>query len=189
MTIYIIILHYGEIKNTLNCLRSVAKLNTKGLSVKVIVIDNNSKFPAQGWSASGGKIKKLSIIYNISNLGFAAGVNIGIKAALKDKKTDYVLILNNDTVVPPNLLTELLKTQADIISPVLKYKNNKGLWRYDYGGKINWWIGRTKHIECNNVTMKPASPCLAGRQAAGRRLWRKKSKLVKNLPIFIAEPV
>ncbi len=39
-----------------------------------------------------------TIIFNASNRGFSAGVNQGLVAA----KGDYILLLNNDTVVTPN---------------------------------------------------------------------------------------
>lgn len=167
MTIYIVVLHYGEINNTLNCLKSVAKLNRDKMKLKVILVDNDKIHfsgvpyrinPLGTWKV----LDKIKIIYNTRNLGFAAGINVGIREALKDKKTDYILLLNNDTIVPPDLLTELLKTPVDITSPILKYKNSIGQWRYDFGGKINWLIGRTNHLESNNLTIQPASP--AGRQ-------------------------
>lgn len=152
MTIYIVILHYGEIENTLNCLESVSKLEKKGMKTKVILV-NNDFTSEESWLLRLNRIslppseEDIKVINNSKNLGFAAGVNIGIKEALKDKKTDYILLLNNDTIVSPDLLVLLLKTPADIVSPVIKYKNQFGQWRYDCGGMINRWIGRTKHLE------------------------------------------
>ena len=53
--------------------------------------------------------KKLFILKNDKNYGFAEGNNIAIRQVLKENKSDYVLLLNNDTVVDPNFLTELAK--------------------------------------------------------------------------------
>lgn len=53
--------------------------------------------------------RKLVLIRIPENLGFAGGNNTGIKYALK-KGADFVLLLNNDAVVNPKLVNEMLKT-------------------------------------------------------------------------------
>lgn len=53
--------------------------------------------------------KQLILINNDKNYGFAEGNNIGVGYALKNLKTDYILLLNNDTVVDVNFLKELVK--------------------------------------------------------------------------------
>lgn len=53
--------------------------------------------------------RRLVIIKLHENLGFAGGNNVGIRYALK-RGADFVLLLNNDTVVSPELVTEMLKT-------------------------------------------------------------------------------
>lgn len=148
MTVYIIILHYRNIKDTLLCLQSIAGLNCDRLSIKVILIVNNSIIKIQK-SKLYRKIQSLQIIQNTKNLGFAGGMNVGIREALNDKRTDYILILNNDTIVPADLLTKLLEQPSDITAPVIKFRW-EGKWVYDYGGKVNWWTGRTLHIESTN---------------------------------------
>lgn len=52
---------------------------------------------------------KLVLIRIPENSGFAGGNNTGIKYALK-RGADFVLLLNNDTVVSSELLNEMLKT-------------------------------------------------------------------------------
>lgn len=59
-------------------------------------------------------IKSILItIKNDKNYGFAEGNNIGIRFALKNLKPDYVLLLNNDTVVDKDFLTELIAIAED----------------------------------------------------------------------------
>ncbi|MFX1464975.1 MAG: glycosyltransferase family 2 protein [Promethearchaeota archaeon] len=53
--------------------------------------------------------KKLILIKNEKNYGFAEGNNIGIKYALNVLNSDYVLVLNNDTIVDRDFLGELVK--------------------------------------------------------------------------------
>lgn len=74
------------------------------------------------------------------NLGFAAAVNIGIKKALA-KGADKILLVNPDIKIK-----KIDFKKGDVVAPVLKFKRD-GEWVYDYGGKVNWLIGRTTHIE------------------------------------------
>ena len=52
--------------------------------------------------------QSLILIENFENYGFAGGNNIGIRFALEKLQVDYVLLLNNDTVVDKNFITELV---------------------------------------------------------------------------------
>lgn len=150
MNLYIIVLHYGNINDTISCLESVAKLKKNNLQIKVILVNNNSTSEKSWFRKLNLPPSEVITITTSRNLGFAGGINIGIKEALKDKNADYVLILNNDTILPPNLITELLKNPSDITAPVIKYKFRSN-WVYDYGGRINWWTSRTKHIESSKL--------------------------------------
>ncbi len=53
--------------------------------------------------------EKLTIIKNEKNYGFAGGNNVGIRYALNHTNSQYILLLNNDTIVGPDFLTELIK--------------------------------------------------------------------------------
>ena len=53
--------------------------------------------------------KKSILIKNNLNYGFAEGNNIAIRFTLEILKPAYVLLLNNDTVVDPYFLNELIK--------------------------------------------------------------------------------
>jgi len=75
------------------------------------------------------KTNKLIIIKNEKNYGFAEGNNIGIKFAQKLFDPDYFLLLNNDTVVEPNFLKELVEfadtdEKIGIVGPKIYYYNN-----------------------------------------------------------------
>ncbi len=53
--------------------------------------------------------KRLFIIKNDKNYGFAEGNNIGIKFALKAKNLKYIMLLNNDIEIASACLMELIK--------------------------------------------------------------------------------
>ena len=141
-------MHYKNVQDTLECLRSIGMQIFNHDDIAVILVDNDEKPSLNDQISDLEKLQKnITILIPTKNLGFAKGVNLGLKKALKNKKTDYFLILNNDTILPSDALSKLVQNNADIVSPVLKFKNAKGEWIYDYGGKINWWTGRTTHIE------------------------------------------
>lgn len=52
--------------------------------------------------------KELILLKNSKNYGYAKGNNIGMKFAFKVFNPDYILLLNNDTVVDENFLDELI---------------------------------------------------------------------------------
>jgi GT2 family glycosyltransferase len=54
----------------------------------------------------------IHLIRNDKNYGYAEGANIGMRYALNNSVPDYILLLNNDTVVAPNFLTELVGVAA-----------------------------------------------------------------------------
>ena len=78
--------------------------------------------------------RKLIIIKNEKNYGFAEGSNIGMRYALKALNPDYVLLLNNDTVVDKAFLSELVKVaesdeKIGIVGPKIYYYDSPNrLW-------------------------------------------------------------
>ncbi len=144
LKIAVVILHYKNLSDTNKCLLSVSKLKTDNSDFKIILVNNS---PQQNIL----KTVPFEIISNKSNLGFARGINVGIKRGLSDKKVSHFLLLNNDTIMPSGMLKEMLKVKADIISPVIRFKSLQKKLVYDLGGRINWWTGRTTHMESDKM--------------------------------------
>ncbi|MBC7092189.1 MAG: glycosyltransferase family 2 protein [Nitrososphaeria archaeon] len=72
--------------------------------------------------------RRLILIRNRKNLGYSGGNNIGIKFALSILDPDYILLLNNDTVVDKYFLNELVKVaesseEIGIAGPKIYYYN------------------------------------------------------------------
>ncbi len=99
--------------------------------------------------------KRLVLIKNDENDGFAEGNNIGIKYAVKTLNPDYILLLNNDTVVDKDFLNELVdigktNTNIGIIGPKIYYYDEPNtIWCI--GGKMSWKLARGLHIGINEV--------------------------------------
>lgn len=76
--------------------------------VEIIVVDNGSEDDTRMILQIFMKNRRIKIIENKENLGFAKGNNTGIKEALK-RETDYIILLNQDMVVEPSWLEELVE--------------------------------------------------------------------------------
>jgi GT2 family glycosyltransferase len=99
-----IVLNWNNAKDTIECLHSLHTIQDP--NHQIIVVDNGST------DSSLAEIRKafphLDYVENESNLGFAEGNNRGILYAL-EKGADYLLLLNNDTVVDPAILQAFRK--------------------------------------------------------------------------------
>ncbi len=133
--VFIIILNWNGWFDTKECLASLEKVSYDNF--EVILIDNNSREPMP--SVSSAQNLKITQIYNKENLGFAGGNNQGIKLALEGN-ADYILLLNNDTVVEPDFLSKLVEAaeedeSAGIVGPLIYFFDERNkIW--SAGGKI-----------------------------------------------------
>jgi len=143
----IIVLHYYGFKDTEKCLESLKNIKLKDFSKKIIVINNNaSDFRSKSIAKQFPRIK---IINNKENLGFAEGNNVGIRYALKNE-ADYILLLNNDTIVKKDFLVQLIKVikkdkKIGISSPKIYFApgfeyHKKRYLKKDLG-KVIWYAG------------------------------------------------
>lgn len=143
MKIAVIILHYGSLVTTKNCLKELVKK----IDQHQVILVNNSPDDIAGLAKI---IPGTKLISNPQNLGFAKGVNPGIRSALKDKSITHILLLNNDVTITHGSLNQLLLTynrftQTGIVTPVLHHAGG-----YDWGGKYSKWTGGVKHRNWDN---------------------------------------
>lgn len=102
----IILLNYNGYKDTIECIKSLKNISYKNLDI--IIVDNNSTDYSEKIILEFIKNdKNIKFIQTYKNLGFSGGNNIGIKLSL-EKKSDYICLLNNDTVVEPDFLEPLI---------------------------------------------------------------------------------
>jgi GT2 family glycosyltransferase len=97
----IIIAVCQKLDYTLRCLKSI-HVNTRE-SYEIIIVDDASG--DQTYNVLS-KIKNLRVIRNEKNIGFLESANIGAK----ESRGEYLMFLNNDTVVAENWLSSLLET-------------------------------------------------------------------------------
>ena len=104
----IIILNFNGESYLEQCLFSV--LNTKYPRFEVIFIDNaSSDSSLKIVERAFGNDQRLRVFRSTKNLGFSGGNNFGFGYA----KGDYIVFLNNDTIVDPSWLEALVKTMEE----------------------------------------------------------------------------
>jgi GT2 family glycosyltransferase len=89
--------------------------------------------------------EKLILIQNDENYGFAEGNNIGMRFVLENLDSDYLLLLNNDTVVEKDFLSRLVElSESDenigVCGPKTLYYHQPQVIN-SAGGKILWHMG------------------------------------------------
>lgn len=138
--VLIIIVCFNQVDLTLACLASLEKLSY--LAADVLIVDNASsdgtveqvqqQFPQAAVMASG------------ENLGYAGGNNLGLRYALEHDYA-YALLLNNDTEVAPDFVTQLVDiceqdgTVAAAGPKTFFFDRPNVLWAA--GGCIDWRAG------------------------------------------------
>lgn len=163
--VYIILVNYKGYADTVDCVNSLLKIGYE--NYKIIIVEN-----ASSDSCLMGKNRFLNdntvILYAKENKGFSDGNNIGIRYAMQFNP-DYLLLLNNDTVVKSDFLDQLVNTAEThnevgiVTGRIFYYKNREDLW-YS-GGHYNRDNGITNQViygkdvnDEKNITF--ASGCL-----------------------------
>ena len=143
--VFVVVLAWNYYNHTKRCLESLRTVEYDNLNV--LVVDNNSS------DKTSENIKKDFPEFNIltlsKNLKFSGGNNEGVNH-LNPEKNDFIIFLNNDTIVSKNfvkkLINPLLEDKKAIIStPKILYSSNINKIWYA-GGVVNLWFGIIKHI-------------------------------------------
>lgn len=147
MNLFVIILNWNGKNLTLDCLRSLKKVQTPH---QVILVDNGSTDGSI--QAFKEQFPRAFIIETGKNLGYAGGNNVGIEYALK-QGASHLLILNNDTTVDPFFLEAFLEKDEPILgAKTLDYSNQKKLDHL--GGNWNPQKGQFDLIGCQEEEKK-----------------------------------
>lgn len=154
----IIILTTNALKMTKEQLLDVSKIETNGLDCECLVVDNGS---SDGTEQTIKNYKLPNMAYKFiqsgANLGFAGGNNVGIKDCLK-RKSDYIILMNNDLILQKNIIVKLVDymetyPKVGVASPKMYfakgYEFHKDSYKDIEKGRVIWYAGGL--IDRNNV--------------------------------------
>ncbi|MBI5191306.1 MAG: glycosyltransferase family 2 protein [Nitrospirae bacterium] len=146
-SVYVIVLTWNQRGL---CLETVASVLASDYpNMRVVVVDNASEDGTP--DAVRQSFPSVHLIVNPENLMYAGGNNVGIDWAMTEG-ADYVLLLNNDVVVDPAMVTRLVVAAeaggAGMAGPMMYYYPPRGEGReliWYAGGLVSYWMGRTAH--------------------------------------------
>lgn len=118
LSLGIVVLNWNAREDSLACLARLVPQCAGGDTV--VLVDNGSQDGSV--DAVRARFASVRIVENGANLGFAGGVNAGLRTVL-EARTDLVLVLNNDTEPPDDFLARLRETMArrgaNVVQPLL----------------------------------------------------------------------
>jgi len=148
--IAIVIVNWQQAQLTLDTIGSLSKIRHPHFSYHIFLVDNGSQDTSPDiFRKKYSHDSKITLIFTPSNLGFAAGNNIGIKAALVNNY-QYILLINTDVIVDPDFVEEMLKLfeqypQLGIVGPKIYfapgYEFHKDRYTPQQIGKVIWSAG------------------------------------------------
>lgn len=142
----IIMLNYNGAKDTVECIESLKRIDYT--NYRILIVDNSSTDDSV--AVFREKFPELDLYVTERNLGYTGGINRGFREAAKLNPA-YMLVLNNDTIVEPDFLTELVNAMegnrdaAGVGGLILAEHDRKTIW---FGnGKMIKWRGLAIHID------------------------------------------
>lgn len=133
----VILLNWNNLSDTLQCLEQLQRLDYPQACLEIIIIDNGSNDDS---ATALAQLSGITFIPSETNLGFAAGSNLGLRHFLAGD-APYALFLNNDTLLPPDflgILVDWLESHPDcgIVAPKMNFaSDHQKIWAA--GGKFH----------------------------------------------------
>jgi len=134
-----IILNTNRRDDTLECLESLAQSDYP--NSRIIVLDNQSTDGSV--AAIQTTFPQVEIISLTENLGYAGNNNVGIQAAIR-QGADWVFVLNEDTILSPSCLTEMVAVgesdpQIGIVGPLVYHHDEPNIIQTAGGMFGRYW--------------------------------------------------
>jgi hypothetical protein len=124
---YAVILNWNRPEDTLECLETLAQQTYANL--RLLVVDNGSSDDSVARIRAA--FSTVEVIESSENLGFAGGMNLGLRRAVA-AGAELVFVLNNDTLVDPGAVAQLVahsRPGVGILAPLIYYADDpKRVW-------------------------------------------------------------
>jgi GT2 family glycosyltransferase len=143
---------------TLQCLRSLSRIDRAGLDVHVIIVDDGSTDGTA--EAVRAEFPEVEIVAGDGNLWYTGGINRGLTAALK-RDPKYILAINDDEVFDEKFLRAMVETAEkhprSVVGAVLL------LWDaphrvFQVAPRLDTWAGGWRHWQRQTVWTLPPKP-------------------------------
>lgn len=155
----VVVVTWNGVEDTLHCLTALRQLRTPGIAT--VLVDNASH---DGTPATVRRyFPEIAVLENATNRGYVEANNQGIAWAL-EAGAEWVLLLNNDVVLAPDALDELLAVseaasgaglgKAGILGPLMQRTLRPDI--IDLGGDLDFTWG--------NVRLRRTTPEMAGQR-------------------------
>jgi GT2 family glycosyltransferase len=146
----VILVNWNGREVTLDCLASLLRATYPAL--RVLLVDNASTDGSVQEVRS--RYPEVEVLVMAANLRFAGGNNAGMRHAL-ESSAEYLVLLNNDTVVDPGFLEPLVARMAadpgtGMVAPKIFYHATPEVIWFA-GGAISMWTGTMRHIGIREV--------------------------------------
>lgn len=174
-----IILNWNKDDLTLETLASLREQTYPHL--QTLVLDNGSDNQPEALARIRADFPEVQTLASKRNLGFAGGCNAGMRAAL-DMGADYLLLLNNDVLLQPDAISELVAAlqgdpSAGAVGPLIYYASElERVWfgggKVSMGGRVLAEHGEDAGIHAGSSAREsewlPGTAILARRAAIER---------------------
>ncbi len=152
-----IVLNWCKEADTAACLDSLAASRYESLDV--MLVDNGS--PDGSGDRLHTRFPSVDYLQTGVNLGYAGGNNRGMERAL-DRNADYLLVLNNDTVVDSDCVANLVRasehTGAPVVAPLILYFDEPNVVWYG-GGAFSRMRALGRHVHENQLADSGQGQC------------------------------
>ena len=147
--VHLIVLNWNDKELSGKCLSSIEKVSYP--NYKVLIVDNNSEDGSVDFFKEN--FSQYDILALESNLKYAGGNNAAVEY-LKPKEEDFLVFINNDTIVSSNFLDHLIEPFLNdpnciiTVPKILFAMDINKIWYA--GGIVNMWKGKIDHIGIRN---------------------------------------
>lgn len=115
MNIVYVILHYMAGQDTIECAESIMQsASASDNNISIVIVDNGSTNDSyQLLQEKFNNTDKVILLHSDENLGFSKGNNLGFKYAKYQLKADFIVMVNNDTIISQTNFNEVLVRKFD----------------------------------------------------------------------------
>lgn len=144
-SVFCVVVNWQGWRDTIACVQSLLAQNY--LPMHILVVDSASADDSVDRIRAA--FPSIELLRAPANRGFAAAANIGIRCAL-ERRADFVWLLNNDIVAPPDTLCHLIRAadvrNIGIVGSVLRYMHNPKQVQAWGGGAVTPTMGYATHF-------------------------------------------